>query len=60
MIQGDQDRVTPAESNAARLAAAVLGANIVVLPGVGHLPEVEAPQVVNELVAQRFGSGHLT
>src|SRR5215469_11813347 len=51
MIQGDQDGVTPAESNAARLAAAVPGANIVVLPGIGHLPEVEAPQVVNELVA---------
>jgi len=60
MIQGDQDRVTPAESNAARLAAAVPGADIVMLPGIGHLPEVEAPQVVNELVAQRLGSGHLT
>jgi pimeloyl-ACP methyl ester carboxylesterase len=60
MIQGDEDRVTPAESNAAPLAAAVPGANIVVLPGIGHLPEVEAPQVVNELVEQRLGSGHLT
>ena len=27
------------------------------LPGIGHLPEVEAPQAVNELVAQHFGSG---
>jgi pimeloyl-ACP methyl ester carboxylesterase len=56
MIQGDQDRVTPAESNAARLAAAVYGARIVMLPGIGHLPEVEAPQVFNELAAQHFGS----
>jgi pimeloyl-ACP methyl ester carboxylesterase len=52
-------RAAKAESNAARLAAAVPGANIVVLPGIGHLPEVEAPQVVNKLVAQHLGSGHL-
>jgi pimeloyl-ACP methyl ester carboxylesterase len=56
MIQGDQDRVTPAESNAVRLAPAVSGARIVTLPGIGHLPEVEAPQVVNELVRQHFDS----
>jgi pimeloyl-ACP methyl ester carboxylesterase len=55
MIQGDQDRVTPAESNAARLVAAVSGARTVILPDIGHLPEVEAPQVVNELVAQHLG-----
>ena len=57
IIQGDQDRITPAESNAARLAAAVSGARIAMLPGIGHLPEVEAPQVVNELATQHFGSG---
>ena len=56
MIQGDQDRVTPAESNAVRLAAAVSGARMVMLPGIGHLPVVEAPQVVNDLAAQHFGS----
>ena len=56
MIQGVQDRVTPAESNAVRLAAAVSGARMVMLPGIGHLPEVEAPQVVNDLAAQHFGS----
>jgi pimeloyl-ACP methyl ester carboxylesterase len=57
VIQGDQDRVTPAEANAARLAAAVSGAKIVMLPDIGHLPEVEAPQVVNELAAHHFGAG---
>jgi pimeloyl-ACP methyl ester carboxylesterase len=56
MIQGDQDRVNPTASNAARLAAAVPGARIVMLPGIGHLPEVEAPHLVNELTAQHFGS----
>jgi len=55
MIQGNEDRVTPAEPNAARLAAAVPGARIVMLPGIGHLPEVESPKVVNELVAQHLG-----
>jgi pimeloyl-ACP methyl ester carboxylesterase len=56
MIQGDQDRVNPSEANAARLAAAVPSARIVMLPGIGHLPEIEAPQVVNELAARHFGS----
>jgi pimeloyl-ACP methyl ester carboxylesterase len=56
MIQGDQDHVTPAESNANRLATAVSGARIVTLSGIGHLPEVEAPQAVHELVALHFGS----
>ena len=60
MIQGEEDRVTPAGPNAARLAAAVSGASIVMLPGIGHLPEVEAPKVVNELVAQHLGSGKPT
>jgi pimeloyl-ACP methyl ester carboxylesterase len=57
MIQGDQDRITPAESNAARLAAAVSDARIVMLPGIGHLPEVEVPQVFNELAEKHFSSG---
>ena len=56
MIQGAHDRVTPAESNVARLAAAVSGARVMMLPGIGHLPEAEAPKVVNELAAQHFGA----
>jgi pimeloyl-ACP methyl ester carboxylesterase len=60
MIQGDQDRVTPAEPNAARLAAAVPGASIEMLPGIGHLPEVEVPKVVNVLVAKHLGLGKPT
>ena len=57
MIQGDQDRVTPVEANAARLTAAVSGARIVMLSGIGHLPEIEAPQVFNELAERHFRSG---
>jgi len=52
MIQGDEDRVTPPAANAARLAAAVPQARIVVLEGCGHLPEVEAPARVNQLVRE--------
>jgi pimeloyl-ACP methyl ester carboxylesterase len=49
MIQGDEDRVTPVGTNAARLAAAVPNARLLVLDGCGHLPEVEMPEQVNRL-----------
>ena len=50
LIQGGDDRVTPAAANAERLAAAVPQARLVTLAGRGHLPEVEAPAEVNNLV----------
>jgi pimeloyl-ACP methyl ester carboxylesterase len=52
MIQGDEDRVAPAEPNAMPLAAAVPGARLVMLEGCGHLPEVEMPERVNALVRE--------
>jgi pimeloyl-ACP methyl ester carboxylesterase len=55
LIQGEEDRVTPAAANAERLAEAVPGAELVMLAGCGHLPEVEMPQRVNELVAAYLG-----
>jgi pimeloyl-ACP methyl ester carboxylesterase len=51
MIQGDEDRVTPAATNAELLAAALPHARFVMLAGCGHLPEVESPSCVNELIA---------
>jgi pimeloyl-ACP methyl ester carboxylesterase len=57
LIQGEEDRVTPAATNAALLAAAVPGARIVTLAGCGHLPEAEAPRRVNELIAEHLGQG---
>lgn len=55
LIQGAEDRVTPAAANAELLAAAVPQARLVTLPGVGHLPEVEDPERVNELTAEFLG-----
>lgn len=50
IIQGEEDRVTPAAANAELLAAALPQARLVRLAGVGHLPEVECPDRVNQLI----------
>jgi pimeloyl-ACP methyl ester carboxylesterase len=55
MIQGEEDRVAPAATNAKLLAAALPHARLVMLAGCGHLPEVEFPSRVNDLIA-----GHLS
>jgi pimeloyl-ACP methyl ester carboxylesterase len=57
LIQGDEDRVRPAAENAELLAKAVPSARLVMLPGCGHLPEVEVPVQVNELIEQHLGAG---
>ena len=46
MIQGEEDRVAPAATNAELLAAALPHARLVMLAGCGHLPEVEFPSCV--------------
>lgn len=51
LIQGAEDRVNPTETNAAILEKALPNARLVVLDGAGHLPEVEAPGRVNDLIA---------
>lgn len=50
LIQGAEDRVNPTDKNAAVLARTLPDARLVVLDGAGHLPEVELPGKVNELV----------
>lgn len=55
LIQGAEDKVTPLEKNAAILAAALPHARLEVLPGIGHLPEVESPATVNALVSAFLG-----
>jgi pimeloyl-ACP methyl ester carboxylesterase len=53
LIQGAEDRVNLLATNAALLVEALPNARIVVLDGCGHLPEVEEPERVNDLV-RRF------
>ena len=50
MISGSEDRVNPIDKNAAMLAKAMPKAKHEILEGVGHLPEVEAPEKVNALL----------
>jgi len=50
MIQGEEDRVTPAATNAEPLAASLPHARLVMLACCGHLPEVELPSRVNDLI----------
>ena len=54
LIQGEADAVTPLASNAAVLLQAVPQARMMVLPGTGHLPEVERWETVNDLVRNFF------
>src|SRR5436305_7306301 len=54
MISGNEDRVNPIEKNAAMLAKAMPKAKLEILEGVGHLPEVEAPEKVNALLRAFF------
>jgi 3-oxoadipate enol-lactonase len=46
-IFGDQDVITPAETEGRSLAAAIPGAKLVVVPNAGHLSNLEQPQVFN-------------
>jgi 3-oxoadipate enol-lactonase/4-carboxymuconolactone decarboxylase len=50
VIVGDQDMATPVAS-AEAMAAAIVGARLVVLPGAAHIPTVEFPQSVTEAIS---------
>lgn len=56
MIQGEDDRVTPAATNAALLLRAIPTARLVTLAGCGHLPEAEMPERVNALIKAHLES----
>jgi pimeloyl-ACP methyl ester carboxylesterase len=51
LVQGEEDRVAHAATNAELLAAALPDARLVILAGCGHLPEVEFQSCVNDLIA---------
>lgn len=54
IIAGDADRVSPIPNNAALLKRAIPAARMETLPGIGHLPHLEAPDAVNRLVIDFF------
>ena len=58
MIQGEEDRITPAAANAVLLAQALPRAELTMLAGCGHLPEAEMPMRVNDLVREFLACGH--
>lgn len=54
LIQGSEDKVNPLDKNAALLIKALPQGRLEVLDGYGHLPEVEAPDIVNRMLKQFF------
>jgi pimeloyl-ACP methyl ester carboxylesterase len=50
VVWGDRDRLVSPRL-AARTAAAIPGARLLVLPGVGHVAQMEAPQAVARAIA---------
>jgi pimeloyl-ACP methyl ester carboxylesterase len=54
MISGNEDRVNPIDRHAAVLAKAMPKAKLEILDGIGHLPEVEAPDKVNAMLRAFF------
>jgi len=54
MISGNEDLVNPIDKHAAVLAKAMPKAKLEVLDGIGHLPEVEAPDKVNAMLRPFF------
>ena len=53
LIQGSEDKINPLEKNAAILIKALPQGRLEALEGYGHLPEVEAPDLVNRML-RRF------
>ena len=54
IIQGSADQVTPYGSNGAKLAELVANCRTELLDGIGHLPELEAADTVNQLLLEFF------
>ena len=57
LIQGSEDKVNPMDKNAALLIKALPQGRLEVLEGYGHLPEVEAPDIVNRMLKDFFAAG---
>jgi len=51
-VFGDQDVITPAETEGRSLAAAIPGAELVIIPNAGHLASLEQPGVFNVTIRE--------
>jgi pimeloyl-ACP methyl ester carboxylesterase len=61
VITGDVDKTVSPNRHSRPLAAAVPGAKLIVLPGVGHMVQHAAPDLaISEIEAMIGGSGHGT
>ena len=56
LVQGSEDQVNPRQENADLLLPQLPKGRLVELPGIGHLPEVEAPSIFNQLLLDFVGS----
>ena len=56
MLQGSEDKINPREENADLLLPQLPKGQLEILPGVGHLPEVEVPQHFNQRVLDFLSS----
>ena len=56
LVQGSEDQVNPRQENADLLLPQLPKGRLVELPGIGHLPEVEAPSAFNQLLEDFVGS----
>jgi pimeloyl-ACP methyl ester carboxylesterase len=55
IVWGELDRLIPLE-NGVRLRDGIAGSELIVLPGVGHVPQVQAPKRVVAIVRERLGT----
>lgn len=56
LVQGSEDQVNPRQENADLLLPELPNGRLVELPGIGHLPEAEAPNAFNQLLRDFVGS----
>lgn len=54
LIHGTQDVITPL-ANSQAIAAAIAGAQLVMIEGAGHVPTLTRPEAVAEAIERRFG-----